>query len=66
MIDTRQVILSDQLKNLDWQFRNAEFICETSPEILKDLFYKLKHLFHNFSTAHFSLEYNVVNINITA
>jgi mRNA interferase MazF len=38
------VILSDQLKSLDWQARNAEFICETPPEILKDLFDKLKTL----------------------
>ena len=38
------VILSDQLKSLDWQVRNAEFVCKTPPEILKDLFNKLKTL----------------------
>ena len=38
------VILSDQLKSLDWHVRNTEFVCETPPEILNDLFNKLKTL----------------------
>jgi len=38
------VILSDQLKSLDWKVRNAEFVCETPQEIQKDLFNKLKTL----------------------
>jgi mRNA interferase MazF len=31
------VVLSDQLKNLDWQDRHAEFVCTPDEELLKDV-----------------------------
>ena len=38
------VILSDQLKSLDWKTRQAEYICTVSSEIMKDVTNKLKTL----------------------
>ena len=38
------VILSDQVKSLDWKARNAEFICESNPEMVQELQNKLKTL----------------------
>lgn len=38
------VILSDQVKSLDWKARKAEFVCETTPEVLQELLYKLRTL----------------------
>lgn len=31
------VVLSDQLKNLDWRTRDAEFICSLPPETLESV-----------------------------
>lgn len=38
------VILSDQVKNLDWQARAAEFICRFPPGAFKEVVSKLKVL----------------------
>ena len=38
------VILSDQIKNLDWTVRRAEFCCETGKEILNDVLAKIHSL----------------------
>lgn len=35
------VILSDQVKSLDWKARNAGFICKTPLEVIKELLNKL-------------------------
>jgi mRNA interferase MazF len=35
------VILSDQVKSLDWQARNAEFICELPVPVIKEILQKL-------------------------
>lgn len=35
------VILSDQVKSLDWQARNAEFICTLSDETISEILQKL-------------------------
>lgn len=37
-------ILSDQLKSLDWQARNAEFICRLPDEITQQVLVKAKTL----------------------
>lgn len=34
------VILSDQIKSLDWQQRRAKLICKTDPEFLDDVLAK--------------------------
>jgi len=34
-------VLSDQVKNLDWRARNAEFICTLPNEIVSEIFQKL-------------------------
>lgn len=38
------VILSDHIKNLDWQARNADFICSIDEENLTNVLEKLKKL----------------------
>jgi mRNA interferase MazF len=38
------VVLSDQLKNLDWRSRNAEYICSLPPDIVYDVLEKIKAL----------------------
>jgi mRNA interferase MazF len=38
------VILSDQIKNLDWKARNAEFICKLPDEVTKEALKKLNTL----------------------
>lgn len=38
------VILSDQIKNLDWNARNAEFICKLPGEVTRDVLKKLNTL----------------------
>jgi mRNA interferase MazF len=38
------VILSDQIKSLDWKARDAEFIVKASDSIMNDVFNKLKNL----------------------
>ena len=35
------VILADQVKSLDWQARNASFICKLSHTIVEEVNYKL-------------------------
>lgn len=44
-IDISGVILADQIKNLDWQARNARFVCKVSHEIINELLAKIKVLF---------------------
>lgn len=38
------VILSDQIKSLDWQTRNAELICKAPPTLTAEVMAKLKTL----------------------
>jgi len=38
------VILSDQIKSLDWKKRKAEYICQISKEILSELIGKIRTL----------------------
>lgn len=41
------VILSDQIKSLDWKARKAEFIMKASDSIMEDVISKLKLLIFN-------------------
>lgn len=41
------VILSDQIRSLDWKARNAEFIMKASDSIMDDVMSKLKLLIFN-------------------
>lgn len=43
-LKTSGVILSDQIKNLDWKARNAEFICKLPEKVTKDTLKKLNTL----------------------
>lgn len=43
-LEVSGVILSDQIKSLDWQTRNAEFICEAPPTLIAEVMAKLKTL----------------------
>lgn len=43
-IKTKGVILSDHIKNLDWQSRNTEFIEKLPREVLGDVLAKLNTL----------------------
>ena len=38
------VVLSDQLKSLDWRARNAEFICEVPNNTITEILSKIKTL----------------------
>jgi mRNA interferase MazF len=38
------VVLSDQVKSLDWKVRNAEFICTLPDDTVKEILSKLKTL----------------------
>ncbi len=38
------VVLSDQVKNLDWHARNAEFICKLPSETIVEVLHKFKPL----------------------
>lgn len=40
----RGVILSDQIKSLDWKAHQAEYICTLPSEIMQDVINKLKTL----------------------
>ena len=40
-IEIKGVILSDQLKSLDWKARKAEFICNLSPDLTKKVLKKV-------------------------
>jgi mRNA interferase MazF len=39
------VVLADQIKNLDWKARNAEYICTLHTEIMEDVIAKIMPLF---------------------
>ena len=41
------VILSDQVKSLDWQYRQATFICKVSKETLTEVVSKIQLLLSN-------------------
>jgi mRNA interferase MazF len=41
------VILSDQIKSLDWKVRNAEFICNLPDQLLSETLNKLNVLINN-------------------
>lgn len=43
-LDVSGVILADQIKSLDWQTRNAEFICKAPPTLMAEVMAKLKTL----------------------
>jgi mRNA interferase MazF len=43
-LNIQGVLLSDQVKNLDWQARMAEFICKMPLEVLNEVISKLKVL----------------------
>ena len=43
-LKAKGVILSDQVKNLDWRNRDVEFICRISEEILEEVFEKIETL----------------------
>jgi mRNA interferase MazF len=38
------VILTDQVKSLDWHARRAEFVCKTRPSVVKDVVDKISLL----------------------
>lgn len=40
-LKAKGVILSDQVKSLDWHKRNIEFICKISEEILEEVLEKI-------------------------
>ena len=40
-LDISGVVLSDQVKSLDWKARGAEFICKLPAEALKEVLQKL-------------------------
>jgi mRNA interferase MazF len=40
-LPVRGAILTDQVKNLDWRSRNAEFACQVSSEVLEEVIQKL-------------------------
>ncbi|OMF68468.1 endoribonuclease MazF [Paenibacillus glucanolyticus] len=40
------VILSDQIKSLDWQSRQAKFICRVPKETLNEVLHKVELLIH--------------------
>ena len=37
LINIKGVVLSDQLKSLDWRIRRAEFIAKASPEMVEEV-----------------------------
>ncbi|WP_080597832.1 endoribonuclease MazF [Rhodococcus rhodochrous] len=43
-LEVSGVILSDQIKSLDWRAREATFICKTSPEALQSVLQKVNLL----------------------
>lgn len=43
-IKAKGVVLADQIKNLDWQQRNAVFFCKTSEEVLEEVLEKVQTL----------------------
>ncbi|MBC8045138.1 MAG: endoribonuclease MazF [Rhizobacter sp.] len=43
-LKTSGVVLADQVKSLDWQSRQAEFICELPSQTVEDVLSKLETL----------------------
>lgn len=43
-LKAKGVILSDQVKNLDWQQREVKFLCKVSEEVLEEVFEKIETL----------------------
>ncbi len=43
-LKAKGVILADQVKNLDWQMRDIEYICKVPEEVLEEVFEKIKTL----------------------
>jgi len=43
-LKAKGVILADQLKNLDWQKRNVEFICKVTEDVLEEVSEKIETL----------------------
>lgn len=43
-LEIKGVILSDQVKSLDWKIRNAEYICEVSRATMDEVLKKLHML----------------------
>lgn len=39
-------ILSDQIKNLDWRVREAEFLCDVPTEVVHDVLLRVNLLFN--------------------
>jgi len=46
-LSIKGVILSDQIKNLDWSVREAEYCCKIDNTILEDVLAKIKALLFN-------------------
>lgn len=38
------VVLSDQVRSFDWRARNASFICRLPPEVVTEVFLRLRSL----------------------
>lgn len=38
------VILSDQIKSLDWEARNAKFLCKSDIDVINEVLGKIKAL----------------------
>ena len=45
VLGKRGVILTDQIRSLSWQERRVEFITRSSPQIVVEVFNKIKTLF---------------------
>ena len=43
-LKAKGVILADQVKNLDWQKRNVEFICKVSKDVIEEVTEKIETL----------------------
>ena len=43
-LPVKGIILSDQVKNLDWKIREADFCCKIGDDIMEDVLAKLKVL----------------------
>ena len=43
-LKAKGVVLSDQIKNLDWQQREIKFLCKVPEEVLEEVFEKIETL----------------------
>jgi mRNA interferase MazF len=43
------VIMADQLRSLDYRARNASFICECHPEIVREVLKRIKPILFDFT-----------------